>query len=103
MYACQRVRLPTHVCVLLLIRSLVHPLFSPSVSISLSIFTFPLINLSPASVYQKTTINKLHFALFPVSGIDGVDQWETISNNLPSKRTEFVYSINQVSGRAAIR
>ncbi|KAK2158175.1 hypothetical protein LSH36_175g04045 [Paralvinella palmiformis] len=39
----------------------------------------------------------------PVSGIDGVNQWETLSNNLPSKRTEFVYSINQISGRAAIR
>ena len=39
----------------------------------------------------------------PDSNIDGIDQWDTIKNNAPGKRDEFVYAINELNGRGAIR
>lgn len=38
-----------------------------------------------------------------VRGIDGVSQWPMISRGAESSRQEFVYAINEVSNRAAIR
>ncbi|KAL4224867.1 hypothetical protein ACF0H5_015563 [Mactra antiquata] len=35
--------------------------------------------------------------------LDGVDQWLSLSRSWPSKRTEFVYNINEVKNSAAIR
>lgn len=35
--------------------------------------------------------------------IDGVNQWLTISKEHPSRRKEFVYGLNQLTGKAAIR
>ena len=42
----------------------------------------------------------------PVSleaGIDGVSQWQSLSEDAPSARTEFVYNIDELSGLWAIR
>ncbi len=35
--------------------------------------------------------------------IDGISQWQALNHNLPSKRTEFVYAINEITGKSAIR
>ena len=43
------------------------------------------------------------YMLCLVKGIDGVDQWMTISRGWPSARSEFVYNINELTGSAAIR
>ena len=49
--------------------------------------------------------SQVHISIFCilVKGIDGVDQWMTISKGLPSARSEFVYNINELTGSAAIR
>ena len=35
--------------------------------------------------------------------IDGVSQWRSLNEAIPSNRTEMIYNINEVSGNAAIR
>ena len=35
--------------------------------------------------------------------IDGISQWRSLNEAIPSNRTEMVYNINEVSGNAAIR
>ncbi|KAL8624088.1 hypothetical protein ACOMHN_019510 [Nucella lapillus] len=37
------------------------------------------------------------------SGIDGINNWNSIATNGPSKRTEFVYNLNEVKENYAIR
>ncbi|KAL5006798.1 hypothetical protein ScPMuIL_015604 [Solemya velum] len=39
----------------------------------------------------------------PSPSLDGVSQWNTISNNTPSARNEFVYNIDELDNNAAIR
>ncbi|XP_052248926.1 arylsulfatase B-like isoform X1 [Dreissena polymorpha] len=39
----------------------------------------------------------------PDAGMDGVNQWATVSNGAPSARTEFVYNIDEIDKNAAIR
>ncbi|KAK7098569.1 arylsulfatase B-like [Littorina saxatilis] len=39
----------------------------------------------------------------PVSKIDGVNQWDMLSNNGPSQRDEFVYNIDTIINSTAIR
>ncbi|ELT92899.1 hypothetical protein CAPTEDRAFT_165852 [Capitella teleta] len=39
----------------------------------------------------------------PEKDVDGVDQWQMLSQRQPSRRKEFVYGINSITGRAAIR
>jgi arylsulfatase A-like enzyme len=34
-----------------------------------------------------------------IQGIDGIDQWDSIKNNLTSKRTNFIYSIDKYGSR----
>ncbi|KAK7106701.1 arylsulfatase J-like isoform X2 [Littorina saxatilis] len=48
--------------------------------------------LMKAAGYNKT-----------ITGIDGVDNWSPIVNNGTSKRTEFVYNINDVKNTSALR
>ncbi|KAK7098571.1 hypothetical protein V1264_002833 [Littorina saxatilis] len=46
----------------------------------------------------------LHMAgLQPGSSIDGVNQWDMLSNNGPSQRDEFVYNIDTIPNSTAIR
>ncbi len=35
--------------------------------------------------------------------LDGINQWEALSRGTPSPRHEFIYGINQRTGKAAIR
>ena len=35
--------------------------------------------------------------------IDGIDQWESLVNNLPSVRKEFLINIDPIQGGAALR
>ncbi|KAK2170977.1 hypothetical protein NP493_1118g00005 [Ridgeia piscesae] len=35
--------------------------------------------------------------------MDGINQWRTISRRAPPRRKEFIYGMNEISGRAAIR
>ncbi|WAR29521.1 ARSI-like protein, partial [Mya arenaria] len=39
----------------------------------------------------------------PDAGMDGVNQWPTISSGAPSARSEFVYNIDDIDNNAAIR
>ncbi|XP_052786417.1 arylsulfatase B-like isoform X2 [Mya arenaria] len=39
----------------------------------------------------------------PDAGMDGVNQWPTVSSGAPSARSEFVYNIDDISKNAAIR
>ncbi|XP_067663023.1 arylsulfatase B-like isoform X2 [Haliotis asinina] len=75
-----------------------------------------------AFVYSKTLFQKLNYTntgmihavdWFPTllhlaggrpdPGLDGVNQWDMLSRNSPSNRTEFVYNIDDLKNNSAIR
>ena len=52
---------------------------------------------------DNSVLSRFHGDLLPLNHVDGVSQWDMIRHGWPSNREEFVYAMNELTGRAAIR
>ena len=59
----------------------------------------PIYRLIHISDWLPTLYTAIGGDVSDLGAIDGVDQWDTISRDLPSKRTEMLYNIELQEGK----